>query len=309
MKKGSLIFLSVFVIVAVLSASLVANADEAVAEVYPMSESVVNSCAEGDGECVELFADAASFLLASTILPDGNGRYSISCNSADLGGVTINNGDQFVITVLKGRLDRFPATLNQSDITYIDQAAASGGTISFLNFTPSTIPNSTVFISGGTLAAPVIVGYLEANGFEVTGSIKYQTSNTLATVMLYDKNGSLIDTANTDIFGAFTLFASEGTYTLKIEKPGYLSYTINELALSEATSLKQVDISTLAGDVNGDGWVNSVDLTAFLSEFGTAATTYPNADIDGNGSVNSVDLTCLLAGFGKSKVVVNYADL
>ena len=65
-----------------------------------------------------------------------------------------------------------------------------------------------------------------------------------------------------------------------------------------------MDITQLAGDVNGDGFVNAVDLTLFLSEFAGAPTTYPYADIDGNGSVNAVDLTYLLAGFGKTNVVI-----
>lgn len=138
---------------------------------------------------------------------------------------------------------------------------------------------------------------------EFSGKVKYQSSVIPATVSLYDGE-ELIASATTDSTGTYTLEAPEGTYTLEVTKPGYLSYTIKNLVLLEGDSIDEIDISVLAGDVNGDGNVNSVDLTQFLSEFGRAPEKYLNADIDGNGSVNSVDLTCLLAGFGKSKTVI-----
>jgi hypothetical protein len=59
----------------------------------------------------------------------------------------------------------------------------------------------------------------------------------------------------------------------------------------------------LAGDVNGDGIVNAVDLTQLLSEFNRAPPTLAAADIDGNGIVNAADLTYLLAGFNKRNVI------
>jgi len=66
-----------------------------------------------------------------------------------------------------------------------------------------------------------------------------------------------------------------------------------------------IDIRQIAGDVNGDGIVNAVDLTYLLSEFNRAPVTHDDADIDGNGIVNAADLTYLLAGFNKRAVVVD----
>jgi hypothetical protein len=61
----------------------------------------------------------------------------------------------------------------------------------------------------------------------------------------------------------------------------------------------------MAGDVNGDGVVNAIDLTQFLSEFNRAPVKFLDADIDGNGIVNAIDLTYLLAGFNKMDVVID----
>ena len=67
----------------------------------------------------------------------------------------------------------------------------------------------------------------------------------------------------------------------------------------------QIDIRQIAGDVNGDGIVNAVDLTYLLSEFNRKPAVHDDADIDGNGIVNAADLTYLLAGFNKRAVVVD----
>lgn len=55
------------------------------------------------------------------------------------------------------------------------------------------------------------------------------------------------------------------------------------------------DPATVApGDLNGDGAVNGVDLTALLAAWGSSGGS---ADINGDGSVNGLDLTALLAAW------------
>ena len=90
-----------------------------------------------------------------------------------------------------------------------------------------------------------------------------------------------------------------------ITKPGYLSYTITNLTLEEIEENTRQDITPLAGDVNGDGIINAVDLAQLLSEFNREPAVFKDADIDGNGMVNATDLTYLLAGFNKRNVIVN----
>lgn len=54
------------------------------------------------------------------------------------------------------------------------------------------------------------------------------------------------------------------------------------------------------GDANGDGLVNSADLSVLLSQFGTAVTPGTGSDFNADGIVNSADLSVLLANFGCS---------
>jgi hypothetical protein len=100
--------------------------------------------------------------------------------------------------------------------------------------------------------------------------------------------------------------AIDGTgYKLVVTKPGYLSYTIKNLTLKEGTAIETIDLRQLAGDVDGDGIVNVVDLAQLLSEFNRVPLNYEYADIDGNGIVNATDLAYLLAGFNKRNVIID----
>jgi hypothetical protein len=58
----------------------------------------------------------------------------------------------------------------------------------------------------------------------------------------------------------------------------------------------------LFGDVNGDGAVNGLDLTAFRNTFGTTVGSpayLAFLDSNGDGVVNILDLTAFRASFGK----------
>jgi hypothetical protein len=53
-----------------------------------------------------------------------------------------------------------------------------------------------------------------------------------------------------------------------------------------------------AGDINNDGSTNTLDLTIFLGNFGSAVTPNTNGDFDGDGQVTTTDLTFFLGAFG-----------
>ncbi|MFM9958664.1 MAG: dockerin type I repeat-containing protein, partial [Phycisphaerales bacterium] len=56
--------------------------------------------------------------------------------------------------------------------------------------------------------------------------------------------------------------------------------------------------SPCAGDADGNGTTNTIDLTLLLGTFGTNVTAGFGADFDNDGSVTTSDLTILLGGFG-----------
>lgn len=57
---------------------------------------------------------------------------------------------------------------------------------------------------------------------------------------------------------------------------------------------------TCLGDINGDGQVNTGDLTLLLGGFGSSVPPGTGGDLNGDGLVNTGDLTLLLGRFGTS---------
>ncbi|MCL1817080.1 MAG: hypothetical protein FWG43_05720, partial [Clostridiales bacterium] len=49
-----------------------------------------------------------------------------------------------------------------------------------------------------------------------------------------------------------------------VTKPGYLKYIIKNFHFNDGDQLPPLDISQLAGDINGDGVVNAEDLTCLV---------------------------------------------
>ena len=222
-----------------------------------------------------------------TYLSGNYGSISAQLSSAPLdSGGSVVSGDSVTFTAT-------PQTAYMVDNWYINgvkDSAAQGRPVYTLN---------------NIRASHTVICTFKANTqmISVSGAILYQTSSKVATVMLYDSANKLIAQATTNTQGAYTLTAPAGAlYRLTVSKPGYLSYTVHNLNLSAGQQIDPIDISQLAGDINGDGIVNSIDLTYLLSEFNRAPQQYLNADINGDGIVNSVDLTYLLAGFNKRAV-------
>ena len=146
-----------------------------------------------------------------------------------------------------------------------------------------------------------------ANKFTtINGIINCQASGIPATITLYDSDNEPIATTKTSSDGRYSVdvpvFSADTPYTLKITKPGYLSYAIKNIIITDDMDILSTDMSQLAGDINGDGVINAEDLTILLSEFNKKPDKWKDADIDGNGIVNAVDLTYLLAGFNKSSI-------
>ena len=108
-----------------------------------------------------------------------------------------------------------------------------------------------------------------------------------------------------------------GTYSLIIEKDGNLKCTLQGVTVGEEdvtlvtddTRLGGVPIELICGDLNGDGQINSIDLSLLLADYGKsgAALAGSQADLDGDLQVNSIDLSLLLAGYGKSNQVISPA--
>lgn len=98
----------------------------------------------------------------------------------------------------------------------------------------------------------------------------------------------------------------EGTYTFKIERNGYLSYTTEALTVKVGEEYSVPKFTLIAGDIKdagfcGDGVVDIDDFTRVLRGFADDSTQEMRVicDLDCNGTVNVSDLALVKGSFGK----------
>ena len=147
------------------------------------------------------------------------------------------------------------------------------------------------------------------NGGAVSGKVQSCNPNAAATVKLV-QNGAVkytVTTATSSGSGQTTktfriLNVTPGRYDLVVSKPGHLSYTVKgviaangELDLTKHQKAEIAVITLPAGDVNGDGTINSKDLNEIWSPANYLKNTTdtgvnPLADLNGDGTINSKDL-------------------
>lgn len=115
-----------------------------------------------------------------------------------------------------------------------------------------------------------------------------------ARVQAVEKRIAAIGTVNSESGAAIS--SARGMYdALSIaEKNSVSNYQVLTAAEAAYAELNASNLFS-RGDISGDGVINSADLTALLSAYGTKAA---KCDINADGIVNSQDLTILLSNYG-----------
>jgi chitodextrinase len=81
------------------------------------------------------------------------------------------------------------------------------------------------------------------------------------------------------------------------------SYTVAAYDAAGNTSAKSTAVAIIsaaqAGDINGDGVVNVLDLSIIASNYGKTGMTLAQGDLNGDGVVNIYDLSIIASNWGK----------
>ncbi len=224
---------------------------------------------------------------------DASGAYTVD--------YTGKAGEYYAILVVDGIYEdgKMPA-ITEDSIIYISQETADAeGKVSFANFKTKNDHDGTVYIGGSDLDSAVLLGYVKAptTGSKVSGSVTSDSGSPA------ESNVTL--TSTTDSSKTFTATTKDGTYEITVPndtykfvvtKKAHLSYTKNELAVSEDVVK---DVKLVGGDTNADGTINYRDLNSVIVEYNTAGET---ADINGDGTVNYRDLNVIITNYNANAV-------
>ncbi len=149
-------------------------------------------------------------------------------------------------------------------------------------------------------------------GFTVTGIVKPEFVN-LGSAASSQLSGFVVaveglqGTCQTDSKGYFELSnIQRGTgYTLKISKPGYLTRSISNIAISSdiALSTGGLPIDIWAGDFNGDLAINMADIIDFAKGFNIVSTSEKYnlvLDLNKDEAINMSDIMIVIRHFSKT---------
>ena len=246
--------------------------------------------------CTALAADGAVY---------GTGAVSYDgakCSVTYSEGLT--DGNQYVLLLVTD-----PDSINDEGVMYIDQAAAAGGQVSFAGFIPKDWPTDgqtwTALLGGEFTdgASPKTIGTLTF-GYGATISVpevdvSFAGSRTAPKLTL--SNGAdqtLTFTLGSD--GNYTVSGvTDGTYTLTVSKKSHLTYT-REIVVSNAAVVGGIsEIKLLAGDVNSDDYINSLDVSIVLQDYLKPNMEDAASNINEDNSVNSLDISAVLGNYLK----------
>ena len=101
--------------------------------------------------------------------------------------------------------------------------------------------------------------------------------------------------------GTFGLLAPDGSYDLRIEVPGFISYEQNGVVISGGGPVNIGAIVLLAGDANDDGTINILDISAIGAAYGKTCSDdgyEARFDLNADCTIDLADLNLASTNFG-----------
>ncbi len=244
---------------------------------------------------------AAGLILACSLVLTAGAATEFAANTD--GSFTVSYpgtaNEYYAIVAVEGIAAEGDAiSLTEDSIQYIDQqtATASGVTFDKVLIKDDGTP-CTVYIGGSDLSKAVLLGYFNKttapDTFTVSGTVT-SASAIEANVDLTSASGKFsVKTVN----GEYSIEVPADTYQFVVTKKAHLSYTKNELVVSEDTVK---DVAIKGGDVVENGVVDYDDLSSVILNYSTSTA---NGDTNGDGVINYDDLSTIILNYLATAVV------
>ncbi len=160
----------------------------------------------------------------------------------------------------------------------------------------ATAPISCLFTD--TPVGTATQGELSVNSFTSRVNLDSGLNPAKVSATLFDASGQIIYNTSLNSDGTYQLKAPNGTYTLQLSAPGYLSAE-KVVILAADQPFNLTEITLLVGDVNGDHEINALDLISLGAEYENGSSQLATADLNGDGLVDLFDLTLLAKNWRK----------
>jgi hypothetical protein len=152
---------------------------------------------------------------------------------------------------------------------------------------------------------PVGAVFLEIVGSgmgSVQGIVQLQgRSDHSAAVVSAWQGAALVMSTTSALDGAYVMALAVGDYDLTVELGGYLHAQRESVSVQDGAAVQLPLLSLLAGDPNGDGIDNILDISLLGGQYGLTSSDAgwnPAADLNQDGVVNILDLTPAGNNFG-----------
>ena len=136
----------------------------------------------------------------------------------------------------------------------------------------------------------------------------------IASIDIYNKDGTLVTTANTNEDGTYEVYVEPNTYDVTIRKQGYLSTSIKNIVIENVEQEVVLEnYNLVAGDVVETGEIEIDDLVALNDNFGVTITDANKAtksiyDLNEDGTVDKLDRDILKKNYGKKAESIEWVN-
>ncbi len=174
--------------------------------------------------------------------------------------------------------------------------------ISFGDITLNTISMQDIFIAKLNDEA------VETPELTVTINVADQHGMPLADAMITiypddAENPYEAVTLFTDEEGQAVFLATPGNYDIFIEKDCFIDYESQFVVAGSDLNIDAI-LHALAGDANGDGIVNVLDVNMFVNYYvgnDTSGFCFDNADVNSDGVINVIDIISIVSIFSSGR--------
>ena len=122
----------------------------------------------------------------------------------------------------------------------------------------------------------------------------------------------VIESVQTNADGTYEIVLEPGKYDIVFTEPGYLSYRVTDIDITDGLGATLDTIDLIAGDVVETGEIEIDDLVAIGDNYGTITDENKpekeKYDLNGDGIVNSLDRSILKKNYGKKAEIVKWVD-